>query len=182
MVRKLSVSVILGWLGIALLVSIGVPPLEQVAKERAVSLSAQDAPSMKSMTRIGEEFREPSTDSVAMIVLEGQQPLGVEAHEYYDKLIRQLHADATHVQHIQDFWGDPLTASGAQSADGKAAYVQVKLAGNQGETQANQSVEAVRKIVQRTPPPAGVKAYVTGPTPLSADLVKTGDHTPSRSP
>ena len=176
MVRKLSVSVILGWLAVALLVSIGVPPLEQVAKERAVSLSAQDAPSMKSMTRIGEKFREPSTDSVAMIVLEGQQPLGVEAHEFYDNLIRQLKADGTHVQHIQDFWGDPLTAPGAQSADGKAAYVQLKLAGNQGETQANQSVAAVRKIVQRTPAPDGVKAYVTGPTPLSADLVNTGDH------
>jgi RND superfamily putative drug exporter len=176
MVRKLSVPVILGWLAVTLLVSTGVPPLEQVVKERAVSLSAQDAPSMKAMTRIGELFREPSTDGVAMIVLEGQQPLGEEAHQFYDNLIRQLQADATHVQHIQDFWGDPLTAPGAQSADGKAAYVQLKLAGNQGETKANESVEAVRKIVQRTPAPAGVKAYVTGPTPLSADLVNTGDH------
>ena len=58
-----------------------------------------------------------------MIVLEGDQPLGEDAHKYYDELIRQLKADTTHVQHIQDFWGDPITAPGAQSADGKAAYV-----------------------------------------------------------
>ena len=38
------------------------------------------------------------------------------------------------MQHIQDFWGDPLTAAGSQSTDGKAAYVQVYLAGNQGES------------------------------------------------
>src|SRR5271154_4137479 len=180
MVRKLSVPVILGWLAVTLLVSIGVPPLEQVAKERAVSLSAQDAASMKPMTRIAELFKESSTDGVAgvaMIVLEGEQPLGEEAHQYCENLIRQLKADAKHVQHIQDFWGDPLTAPGVQSADGKAAYVQLKLAGNQGETLANESVEAVRKIVQRTPAPAGVKAYVTGPTPLLADLVNTGDRT-----
>ena len=71
---------------------------------------------------------------------------------------------------IQDFWGDPLTAAGAQSNDGKAATVQVNLAGNQGEPLANESVEAVRKIVDSTPAPPGVKAYVTGASALTADL------------
>ena len=102
------------------------------------------------MTRIGEVFKESNTDSVAIIVLEGEQPLGDDAHQYYDEIIRQLNADTKHVQHIQDFWGDPLTAPGVQSADGKAAYVQLNLAGNQGEALANESVEAVRNIVQRT--------------------------------
>jgi len=176
MVRKFSWPIILGWLAITLLVSIGVPPLEQVAKERAVSLSAQDAPSIKAVKRIGRLFKESNTDSVAMIVLEGERPLGDAAHQYYDNLIRQLSTDPTHVQHIQNFWGDPLTAPGVQSADGKAAYVQLNLTGNQGEALENESVEAVRNIVQRTSAPDGVKAYVTGVTPLSADLAKTGDH------
>ncbi len=176
MVRKFSWPIILGWLAITLLVSIGVPPLEQVAKEHAVSLSAQDAPSIKAVKRIGHLFKESNTDSVAMIVLEGERPLGDAAHQYYDNLIRQLSTDPTHVQHIQNFWGDPLTAPGVQSADGKAAYVQLNLTGNQGEALANESVEAVRNIVQRTSAPDGVKAYVTGVTPLSADLAKTGDH------
>ena len=125
--------------------------------------------------RIGELFKESNTDSVAMIVLEGEQPLGDDAHHYYDNLIRQLNADTRHVQHIQDFWGDPLTASGAQSADGKAAYVQLSLAGNQSEALANESVDAVRNIVQRTPAPDGVKAYVTGPAAIVADAIDTGE-------
>ena len=103
------------------------------------------------------------------------EPLGDEAHKYYDDLIRQLKADTTHVQHIQDFWGNPLTAPGAQSADGKAAYVQLNLAGNQGEALANESVDAVRKIVQRTPAPDGVEAYVTGGAALVADTNDSGD-------
>ena len=98
-----------------------------------------------------------------MIVLEGQQPLGDDAHRYYDDLIRQLQDDPKHVQHIQNFWGDPLTAGAAQSADGKAAYVQMNLAGNRARAAANESVAAVRHIVARTPAPPGVKAYVTGP-------------------
>ena len=65
------------------------------------------------------------------------------------RLIGQLRSDPKHVQHIQDFWGDPLTAAGAQSADGKAAYVQLNLVGNQGETKSNNSVAAVRKIVDQ---------------------------------
>ncbi len=177
MVRLFSVPIILGWLAITAVLSVAVPPLEHVAKERAVSLSARDAPSVKAMTRMGEIFKESNSDSAAMIVLEGQRPLGDDAHKYYDDLVRQFRADPTHVQHVQDFWGDPLTAPGVQSSDGKAAYVQLNLAGNQGEALAYESVDAVRKIVDRTPPPDGVKAYVTGPTPLSADLTHSGDKT-----
>src|SRR4029077_3566419 len=103
------------------------------------------------------------------------QPLGDDAHRFYDAIIRRLRADTTHVLSIQDFWGDPLTAAGAQSNDGKAVTVQVNLAGNQGEPLANESVAAVRKIVSSVPPPPGVKAYVTGVSALAADLHHSGD-------
>lgn len=95
-----------------------------------------------------------------MVVLEGQEKLGQNAHDYYDVLVKKLNADTTHVEHVQDFWGDPpLTAGGAQSKDGKAALVQVYLRGNQGEALSNESVDSIRKIVADTPaPPGGVKA------------------------
>jgi RND superfamily putative drug exporter len=176
-VRKLAVPIILGWLAITLLVSVGVPSLEQVAKEHAVSLNTDDASSAKAMARIVKAFKESDSDSMAMIVLEGDQPLGQDAHQYYADLIRQLRADTKHVQHIQDFWGDPLTAAGAQSADGKAAYVQLNLAGSQGSSLSNQSVDALRKIVERTPTPKGVKAYVTGPAAQAADVNQNADKT-----
>ena len=110
-----------------------VPQLEEVGKERSISMSPSDAPAMISMKRIGADFGEFDSDSNAMIVLESEKPLGAEAHHYYDSLITKLRADTAHVEHVADFWGDPLTAAGAQSADGKAAYVQVYLRGNQGE-------------------------------------------------
>jgi len=176
-VRKLAVPIILGWVAITLLVTLGVPSLEQVAKEHAVSLNANDASSVKAMARIGKAFKESDSDSMAMIVLESDQPLGPSAHQYYEALIARLKADTKHVQHIQDFWGDPLTAAGAQSADGKAAYVQLNLVGNQGESQSNLSVDAVRKIVDSTPAPEGVKAYVTGQAALAADANQAGDKT-----
>jgi RND superfamily putative drug exporter len=92
-------------------------------------------------------------------------------------LIRQLEADPKHVQHIHNFWGDPLTAGAAESADGSATYVQLDLTGNVGETSANESALAVRDIVDRTPPPPGVKAYVTGPAPIAAEVGQSGNRT-----
>jgi putative drug exporter of the RND superfamily len=174
---RFSRLIILAWLALAVIVTIGVPPLEQVEKEHSVSLSPTDAPSVKAMKRMGEDFKESNSDSVAVIVLEGQQRLGDDAHRYYDSLIRQLEDDPKHVQHIRNFWGDPLTAGAAESADGKEAYVQLGLTGNLGETSANESVQAVRHIVARTPPPPGVEAYVTGSAAITADLGQSGNRT-----
>ena len=129
------------------------------------------------MARIGKVFKESDSDAMAMIVIEGDKQLGDDAHHYYQDIIGRLKADPKDVQHIQDFWGDPLTAAGAQSPDGKAAYVQLNLVGNQGETSANSSVAAVRKIVDSVPAPKGVKAYVTGSAAVAADGLTSGDKT-----
>jgi RND superfamily putative drug exporter len=173
-IRRFSVLIVLFWLGLAVVTNVFVPQLEHVAQAHNVSLSPQDAPSLQASKRIGKVFHEFDSDSAAMIVLEGDQPLGADAHHYYDGLIQKLSQDTTHVEHIQDFWGDPLTAAGSQSADGKAALVQVYLAGNQGESLSNQSVDAVRTIVDQTPPPPGIKAYVTGAAPLVTDQFEVG--------
>jgi putative drug exporter of the RND superfamily len=174
-IRLFSVPILLGWLAVIVLVNVISPQLEKVGEAHAVSLAPNDAPSMIAMQRVGSDFQEFDSNSSAMIVLEGDQPLGDAAHKYYDGLIDKLEADKKHVEHIQDFWGDPLTAAGSQSADNKAAYVQLYLAGNQGETLANESVEAVRDTVANTPPPPGLKVYVTGPAPLTSDQQSSGD-------
>jgi RND superfamily putative drug exporter len=176
-IRRFSVLIILAWLAITVIVSVGVPSLEQVEKERSIALTPTEAPSVQAMKRMGEVFKETDSDSVAMIVLEGDQPLGDDAHKYYDRLLEQLKDDPEHVQNIQNFWSDPLTAAAAQSADGKAVTLQLNLAGNLGESLSNESVEAVQHIVDRTPAPSGVKAYVTGPAALSADMRHSGDRT-----
>ena len=184
-VRRLSVPIILAWLGIMAFLTMGVPPLEQVAQEHSMSLYPTDAPYFKAFNRMNADFKQSDSagkqsdvDSTpAMIVLEGQQALGDDAHKFYDRLIEQFTADRVHVRHVQNFWGDELTRAAAQSSDGKAAYVQVELAGKQGQTLGNESVEALRRVVDRTPAPPGVKAYVTGPAAIAADMGHSGDKT-----
>ncbi|MFV8164261.1 RND family transporter [Mycobacterium sp. 134] len=174
-IRRLAVPIILGWIVLIGILNTVVPQLEEVGKMRSVSMSPDEAPSMIAMKRVGEVFQEFKSNSSVMVVLEGEQPLDIKAHDYYDEVVAKLEADKKHVEHVQDFWGDPLTASGAQSSDGKAAYVQVYTAGNQGEALANESVETVQQIVESVTPPPGVKAYVTGPAALAADQHIAGD-------
>ena len=162
LIRKFAVPIILGWIAIIALLNVVVPQLDEVGKMRSVSMAPDDAQSVVATKRMGAVFNEYKSNSSVMIVLEGQNPLGDSAHAYYDQIVKKLDADTKHVEHVQDMWSDPLTGAGAQSNDGKAAYVQVYLAGNQGEALANESVESVQSIVKSLPPPNGVKAYVTG--------------------
>jgi len=173
-IRRLAVPILLFWIALAAIPNIVVPQLEEVGRQHNVGLSSPEAPSYQAFKHIGKVFHEFDTDSSAMIVLEGDKPLGADAHKFYDALVHKLEQDKKHVQHIQDFWGDTLTAAGSQSSDGKAAYVQLFLNGSQGEASSNESVDAVRSTVDHMQPPAGVKAYLTGAAPLIADQFTEG--------
>jgi RND superfamily putative drug exporter len=172
--RRLSLPILLFWVALAAITNIAVPNLEEVGKTHNVALNSPDAASLKATRHIGQVFGEFDSDSSAMIVLEGDKPLGADAHRFYDAMVRKLEQDRKHVEHVQDFWGDTLTAAGSQSTDGKAANVQIFLVGNLGSAAANDSVRAVRDIVEHTPPPPGVKAYVTGAAPLISDNFDVG--------
>ena len=174
-IRWLSVPIILGWLALTVVTNTLVPQIEVVGQAQSVPMAAADAPSTVAMNQIGRTFQEFNSNTSVMIVLEGDQPLGEAAHQYYNEIVKKLIADPKHVEHVQDFWSDPLTAAGSQSADGKAAYVQVYLAGNMGEALANESVEAAKEVVASVPAPPGIQAYVTGPSALINDTHIAGD-------
>ncbi len=174
-IRLFSIPILLFWIGLVVVLNTSIPQLEVVGQMHSVSLAPDDAPSLQAMKRVGQKFEEFDSNSSAMVVLESDAPLGQAAHDYYATLIAALRADTKHVQNVQDFWGDPLTAPGAQSADGKAAYVQIYLAGNQGESLANESVQSVRDLVAKTPAPPGLKVYVTGAAAMMYDQHHAGD-------
>jgi putative drug exporter of the RND superfamily len=179
MIHRFSVPIILAWVALVVILAIAVPSLEQVERAHSISLDVSDAPSFKANKRMAEDFKQDlgSANSSVMIVLEGQQALDDAAHKYYDRLIRQFREDPKHVAAIQDYWSDPLLEGAAQSADGKAAYAELSLNGAPGSALANQSTEAVRHIVDRTPAPPGVRTYVTGLGAFVADMGTSGDRT-----
>ncbi|HEY9266346.1 MAG TPA: RND family transporter [Mycobacterium sp.] len=179
-IRRLAIPIVLGWLLLVVALNVVVPQLEVVASQNAVSMSPSDAPSMQAMSDMGRLFGESDSDSIAMLVLQSDAPLGDDARAYYAQLVDRLEAAPDHVRNIQDMWGDPLTEAAAQSSDGRAAYVALNLAGNMGETKSNESVQAVRDIVDRSPPPPGVQVHLTGPAALTADVNIAGESSMAR--
>lgn len=174
LIRVLAIPVILFWIALAVILAVVTPPLDTIADQHAVSLSPKGSAAFQSMLNIGKKFQQFDSDSTAMVVLEGQDKLGASAHDYYNEIVKKLNADHQHVQNVQDYWSDPLTAAGSQSVDGKAAYVQLFLSGAQGTTPSHESVAAVRDIVNSVAAPPGVKAYVTGNTVLVTDTSVAG--------
>ncbi len=176
-IRRFAPLIIIGWFGMTFLLAATVPPLEVVERERSVSLSPADAPSVRAAQEMGAAFQESTGGGVAILVLEGQDQLGADTHRYYDDLVRKLREKPEYVQHVHDFWGDPLTAGAAESSDGKAVFVQLDLVGEIGQAQSIESVTAVKDIVNSSPPPPGVQAYLTGPAAIVSDIGESGNRT-----
>ena len=171
MVRAFAIPIIAFWALLAVSTNTFMPQVERVAEELAGPVVPHYAPSQRALLTIGAKFQESNSTSLAMVVLEANRPLGDVDHQYYDDLMRRLLQDTKHVQSAIDLWGKPITAAGAQSLDGKSAYVLLRLAGDIGQMQANESVAAVRDIVAKDTPPPGLKVYVSGAAPLAKDTV-----------
>lgn len=171
MVRVLAIPIIAFWALLAVSTNAFMPQVERVAEELAGPMVPHYAPSQRALLRIGEKFHESNSTNLTMLVLEADRPLGDVDHHYYDDLVRRLKQDPRHVQYVMDLWGKPITAAGAQSVDGKSAYVLLRLAGDIGQMQANESVNAVRTIVAKDKPPPGLRVYVSGAAPLASDTL-----------
>ncbi|OBF13117.1 hypothetical protein A5730_00380 [Mycobacterium sp. ACS4054] len=171
MVRAFAIPIILFWGLLAVTTNTFMPQVERVAEELAGPMVPHYAPSQRALLHIGEKFRESNSTNLTMVVFEANRPLGDADHRYYDDLMRRLQHDTKHVQYVMDLWGKPFTAAGAQSVDGKCTYVLLRLAGDIGQIQANQSVDAVRDIIKKDTPPPGLKVYVSGAAPLASDTL-----------
>lgn len=171
MVRAFAIPIIFFWGLLAVTTNAFMPQVERVAEELAGPMVPHYAPSQRALLHIGEKFQESNSTNLTMVVFEANRQLGDQDHRYYDDLMRRLQNDTKHVQYVMDLWGKPFTAAGAQSVDGKCTYVLLRLAGDIGQIQANQSVDAVRDIIRKDTPPPGLKVYVSGAAPLASDTL-----------
>ncbi|AFN63579.1 Putative membrane protein%2C MmpL family [Mycobacteroides abscessus] len=175
MIRKYSLLVVLAWVAFTVVINVVVPQLEPVTDANQGPLVPLDAPSSKALIHIGESFQESDSNSLAMVILEGDHKLNDADHKFYDVLASKLENDKKHVQYVMNLWGQGTTAAGVQSSDGQAAYTLVRVAGDQGSTVSDESIRAVRELVGEVQPPNGVKVYVSGSAPLSTDMLQVGN-------
>ena len=177
LLRILAIPIIVFWFLVGVASNVLVPSLDATTSANAGPLVGRDAPSSQAAILTGNEFKESNYTSVAVVLLQTKgRKLGDEDHRYYNELVRRLLHDTKHVQSVQDLWGKPVTMSGSQSADAEATTLTVRPTGDLGSATANDSIDAIRKIVEKLPKPNGLDAYVTGPAPLAADTLKASNN------
>ena len=151
------------WVLAAGVANLAVPQLERVVDSHARSFMPPGAPSAVAAARAAELFNQTPSNNFVYVVLERGPRLAPQDRRFYDALTTALGSDQRHVYAVTDLWSQPATAAGAQSSDGKAVSVMVRLAGMLGTAQARDSVNAVRGTVHKLSPPAGLQVHVTGP-------------------
>lgn len=160
---RYAVLVVGLWLLVAAVANLAAPQLERVVDSHARSFMPPDAPSAVAAARAAQLFNQTPSNNFVFVVLERNQRLTPRDHQFYEALTASLGSDQRHVYAVTDLWSQPATAAGAQSPDGKAVSVMVRLAGMLGTAQARDSVNAVRGTIQRLSPPSGLEVHVTGP-------------------
>lgn len=172
---RFAVLVIGVWVLAAAAGNLLVPQVESTAHNHARGFLPADAPVNVAGARMGEQFHDGSGGNLNYLVLESDHRLGAPERAYYDALVSTLRADGADMDSVMDLWSDPVTAPGAQSADGKAVYTMLRIRGELGAAKANAALDAVRQKVAREPAPAGMHAYVTGPGATIADELSSID-------
>ncbi len=158
-----AVLVVVLWVLAAAVANLAVPQLERVVDSHSRSFMPADAPSAIAASRAAQLFGQTPSNNFVYIVLERNQRLTTRDRQFYDALTGSLSSDRRNVDAVTDLWSQPATAAGAQSSDGRAVNVMVRLAGMLGTSQARDSVNFVRTTIARLAPPAGLEVHVTGP-------------------
>jgi RND superfamily putative drug exporter len=174
MLRRYSLLVVLGWIALVVAVNMLVPQLEPVTEANRGPLVPLDAPSSQALIHIGQVFKESDSNSLVMVVLEGSRKLDENDHAFYNQMVAKLQHD-NHIQYVMNLWGEGTTAAGVQSNDGMASYTLVRVAGDLGSSLSDGSIKAVRDLVSQIKTPPGLKVYVSGSAPLSADMLEVGN-------
>lgn len=115
------------WVLAAGVANLAVPQLERVMDSHSRCFMPAHAPSAIAATRAAQLFGQTPSNNFIYVVLERNQQLTPRDRQFYDALTTSLASDRRHVYAVTDLWSQPATAAGAQSPDGRAVSVMVRL-------------------------------------------------------
>jgi RND superfamily putative drug exporter len=165
-------SMVIGsWLGLAVVLALLFPQLETVVKQQSLDPIPRDVASFQTLDRMGKAFGEEGSTTTVVVAMENPAGLTPSTRERYAAMVSALRADSVNVPLVQDLLADPVTAGKAMSADGKAWYLPVGVAGTLGGPRAAESVESVRTIATTAFNGTSTVSYVTGPAATMSDQI-----------
>lgn len=164
------------WVALAVALPLTVPSLNEMAQKHPLSMLPDDAPSSVAARQMEEDFSEPGTDDLLLVVLTDENGLGPEHEATYRKLVDALRDDQQNVVMLQEFIGTPALRSTLTSADNKSWVLPVGLAGALGTPQSYTSFTQVSELIERTTAGSPLEVHLAGPAATVADLTVAGEN------
>ncbi|GAA1518049.1 MMPL family transporter [Nocardioides humi] len=166
--------VVLAWLAITAVMNVAVPQLEEIAGRDSSPMVPKDAPSMRAVELMNEEFSSGDSESFIVVAMERTSGLTKADRRYAEGLVAALAEDEDDVAFVQDV-RDPALRRALTSEDRQARYLLVGITGATGAPSSLRQVAAVRAIVGERAPD-GLTVEVTGPTATVVDLATETEH------
>ncbi|MBM7517142.1 MMPL family transporter [Nocardioides nitrophenolicus] len=166
--------VVLAWLAITVVMNVAVPQLEEIAGRDSSPMVPKDAPSMRAVELMNQEFSDGDAESFIVVAMERTSGLTRADRTYAESLVGSLGADQDDVAFVQDI-RDPALRKALTSEDRQARYLLVGITGATGAPASLRQVAAVREIA-RAHAPEGLTVQVTGPTATVVDLATETEH------
>lgn len=175
MVVRRPLLVVGFWVLLAAALSVLVTPLTQVVRERTTEILPSSAPVMVATRQMTQEFHEPPSQNVALVVLTNEHGLTPGDEDVYRALVDKLRRDTDDVVMVQDFLTTPQLRDVMASKDNKAGFLAVGVKGELGSPGFNDAYGHVAQTVKQTVAGSSVTANMTGPAATVAELTGIGE-------
>ncbi|MFW0783639.1 RND family transporter [Gordonia sp. CPCC 206044] len=174
-VHRHAAWVLVFWIGIAGVLNVAIPQLEQTVARNSADFLPSDLPANQSLERMADDFGVSRSNAVGSIVLVADDGIGPAEEGYYRQLVTKLVDDHENVAYLLDTYGNPVTRDIAVSPDRKAINLVVAAQGSVGSTRAHHSTQGIRAQIDAVARPAGMTVHYSGPTPTLSDLFSAID-------
>jgi RND superfamily putative drug exporter len=163
-----------GWVLFVVAMNVLVPQLETVVARDSTPFVPATAPSLRAVKAMDDTFGNGRSRAFIAVAVERDSGLTAADGAYVTDLATRLRRDPEDVTWVQDV-SQPRLRKALTSADGKAMYFQVGVAGYTGAPTSVKQVEAVRDAAA-IGRPGGLDVAVTGSSATITDMVVEVEH------
>jgi RND superfamily putative drug exporter len=158
------------WVALAAVLSLTLPSLAQMVRERPVDILPPDSPALVTAKHMTGAFHESGSDNILVVVLTNERGLGRADEDVYRSLVDKLRKDSADIVMVQDFISTPPLRDAMTSKDQKAWYLPLGLAGQLGSPKSYDAYTRVAAMAKNTAAGSTLTAHLTGPSATVADL------------
>jgi RND superfamily putative drug exporter len=174
LVVRRPLTLIVGWVLLAVALVLAVPPLAEVAQKNPPDFLPADAPTLVAGQHMKDAFHEADAGNFAVVVLSDENGMSPADEATYRHLVTQLKANSASVMSTQNFVDIPELRQAMTSKDQKAWTLPISLAGTMGTGPGQEAYRSAIKTINEATKDSTLAVNVVGAAATFDDIDKIG--------